>query len=188
MPDTLIAQVAVSIEAEHINDLLIADPVRNVVADTFNEYDSAATPPVNTIWRQLINLAPAGTVNIDLQAGTYGINLMRDGFRQLITLRGVSAIQIKLIPLAANPTDELVIAAQGANPWLALFRNFAVAPNPVSAIPMQGNAALTLQTDTPWGVDVFGDPPLHGFMFDLTAPVTNAGIVTVEMTIIGQLV
>ena len=188
MPDTLKAQVAVCIEAEHVHDLLIADPVRNVVAETFNEYESAATPPVNTIWRQQSSLSPAGTVNINLQAGTYGFNPIRDGFNQLITLRSVSALQIKVEPEAAHLTDELLIAAQGAFPWLALFRNFAVAPNPVSAIPLQGNATLTLQTDTPWGVDVFGDPPAYGYMFDITAPVTNAGEVTVEITIIGRLV
>jgi hypothetical protein len=188
MTDTLRAQVAVSIEAEHINDLDLADPVRDIVAETFNLYESSTAPPTDGIWRKRFTMVRGTHINYDLQAGTYmGIFDMVDGFGQVVKFRSVSALQIKTMPLPANPTDKLIVAAYGGFPWVALFKGFAVPPAPISEIHLFGNATLTLQTDIPWPVDLAGDPPAHGRMFDITAWAGNFDDITVEMTIIGQL-
>jgi hypothetical protein len=186
MGDSLKARVGVSIEAEQIHDLDLDDPVRDIVAETGNDYNSALIPAVGSadvIWRKQLAFAPGVVLDFDLRTGHYngGATQMQDGFGQHVTFQSVRALQVKTHS-PSGPANVLYLGTQVfINPWKVLLPNFAVIP-PYSGVAIVGDAALTLQSADEWGIDAGAS---FGGAFSLEANAGNTGDVVADITIIG---
>jgi hypothetical protein len=184
--DSLKARGAVCIEAEHIHDLDLADPIRDIVLESINTYDSALVPAFNSadsIWRKQLSFAPGASLDFNLRTGKYngGANSMLDGFSQLVRFTGVSLLQIKAFS-SSGATNTLYLQTRGvAAAWKGLLpASTAIAP--YSAVALVGDSVLTLQTSTIWGVDAGAS---YGSVFYLEANGGNTGDTIVDLIIIG---
>jgi hypothetical protein len=132
--DSLKVRVASCIEAEHICDLDVDDPVRDVVLETEIEWDSAIStflPGANRLWVKNVTIPVAAPrrYTFNLFDGTFGptggaMANMLDGFGQHVTFEEVYHLEITGIE--TNPSiGYLYLRKAGANPLSELLDNFA---------------------------------------------------------------
>jgi hypothetical protein len=178
MADTLKAKLNTVLEAEHIRDLDLADPVRNLVLEDENAWDSGngdcTYGGANRIWIKEITMpvGVGGRYVFDLLNGTYGpvggpFVSMLDGFGQTVTFEQVAVLQIEGI--SPNEADDTAcLMASAANNWNWLMDGFAAA----SFVRFRGLAKLTFSC---------GDR----FKWDVAALAGSAASMTFRITILG---
>lgn len=180
MTDTLKTRVAVTVEAEHIYDIDVADPIRNVLLERVSNLDSTVgTLKPNRIWLKRLTIAPGATVIIDLFAGTYGGVNMLDGFGVPVHFEAVHALHI-----STDPSSFIMLQPSMASPWMAMFA-------PGGAILLLGDSTFTIEgrcpspAPVPWLVDAGGMMDPWGRNFDLLQNAGAPAAATVDVCIIG---
>ena len=172
MGDSLKGRISSCIEFEHIRDLVMADPIRDIVLDFAENYDSAdgSAQPPNRIWLERITITPGTTKEINLRLGTLNGVQMRDGFGQLVAFSTVRAIRIY-----CDANSYIMLSGAVADPWLNLFTNGT------EDINLLGGSEWILR-GSEW---LIGAGPPYGSSFELTQNAGAAASATVDVCIIG---
>jgi len=186
MADSLKVAAGTLFKAKHIRDLDIADPVRNIVLNQEDRWESILgdcySGGANRIWVKRITF-PVGEfrMTFDLLNGCYvyhgaGIWLpMEDGFGQRVTFEQVNILSIRGTD-SNDGDDYLRLYPSAVDNWEALLNGFAA----TSYIAMWGQGHLLFYAGPKFAYDVSAAPGI-GSQFDIRGTAGNE----LEITILG---